>query len=145
MFLYIKKSPILYGNVYFTLADTLSGSVFLISAFYAYSMNVLPIALLACALSFTSMLHIQFPFYALRVIDYSLAITYMITCAYCIVYSNFLFPHTLIASVCALCALLFYSLYHHKRDVWTPYYFFWHVFALIVALFSITAYVDTLV
>ena len=125
--------------------DICSGLLFLAPAYIAWQHDMVSTSLLAAAVASTSFLHIMFPFYAIRIIDYACAVSYILVCLGMVVLSDFLYPHTIYAVLCASIAFTLYGLYSqlYRQHKWSIMYAFWHVFAVGVAIFSTLAFIES--
>lgn len=135
------KSQILpLAKLSLTTIDALSGLFFLITAWYAYSLELPLIALIALAICTTTVAHLFYPLYIIRLLDYSLAVTFVAICLILVYKSNFSYPHSIVAALLCSIAFLCYGLHQKTRNTWHVYYFLWHVFAFLTTMASLTAY-----
>jgi thiol:disulfide interchange protein len=118
-----------------------SGSLFYIAAGYAYFEELTLVALITACVATSTIFHILFPTYWLRLIDYNLALLLMATCTWLILLSDFYIPYSLYAVITAIVAITFYSIHYHTRSKKCDnYYLWWHICAVLVVVCSIKSY-----
>ena len=132
------------ARISLTTIDALSGLFFLITAWYAYSIGLTAVALIALAICTTTVIHLFYPYYVIRLLDYALAVTFVFICLILVYTSNFSYPYSVTAAGMCSIAFLCYGLHQSHRSTWNIYYFLWHVFAFLTTMASLTAYASSL-
>jgi hypothetical protein len=145
MFEFNHRTPD-YSNLFYKLADALSGFLFTIAGLFACQVGLSTIGYILFAVSATSIVHIFFPFRIIRLIDYSLAVTLVSACLLLVINSGFIYPYAILAATTCGASLFIYAHYQKVRanSKYNIYYYFWHVGALATCILSITAFVQSI-
>ena len=140
MFGFNQRHAIIQKHWMLNVSDAVSGLLFVIVGLYAYNLHLYIIAFLACSVGSTTVIHLFYPNYFIRLVDYALAVTFVVICLELVIKSNFSYPFSVIAAICCAIAFVLYALHQRNRHDWNSYYFFWHVFAFATTMSSLIAF-----
>ena len=124
-----------------------SGLLFLLPAYTAFHLQIHVLFFLSLAVVISTFTHLVFHSQIVRIIDYTLAASYVIACVWMVTVSGFTMPYSLYGFLTMSLAFAAYHQHEKTRQTCTGiewWYILWHMLACITPIWCMFAYINSL-